>query len=59
MAEEHKHTYTCQNCGNEADLIIKEEDSIFAEEKHEQKPNKGTLVCKVCGNEADTIFEEI
>lgn len=44
-------TYVCQECGCEADLIVKEES--------EGSPKQVTLVCKVCGSEADTIFEEI
>jgi len=57
MAKEHKHTMVCENCGNEANMIIKEEESSLAE--HEPKPKKKVLVCKVCGNEADMILEEI
>ena len=53
MSEEHQHTYVCEKCGNEADLIIKEDEESLAEHKHEYKPKKGTLICKICGNEAD------
>ncbi len=59
MSGEHKHTYVCENCGNEANLIIKEEESILAEHKDKPGGKKGTLVCKVCGNEADMTLEEI
>ena len=58
MPEEHKHTYVCEHCGNEADLIVKEETSL-AEHNPEPKLKKKILVCKVCGNEADMILEEI
>jgi len=51
MAAEEKKTYTCEKCGCQAELVIKE--------KSEEKPKQGTLVCKVCGNEADIILEEI
>ncbi len=58
MPEEHKHTFVCENCGNEANMIIKEEKSSLAE--HHNKPAKRkVLVCKVCGNEADMILEEM
>jgi transcription elongation factor Elf1 len=51
MAGEEKKTYTCEKCGCEAELVVKE--------KSEEKPKMGTLVCKVCGSEADMILEEI
>jgi len=60
MSREQKQTYVCENCGDEASLIIKEEEeSSLAEHKDEPGAKKGTLVCKVCGNEADMILEEI
>ena len=52
MSEEHRHTYVCEKCGNEAELTIKEEESS-SEHKHEHELKKGILVCKVCGNEAE------
>ena len=58
MSGEHIHTYICERCGNEADLVIKEEESSLAEHKHEPKHKKKVMVCKVCGNEADMILEE-
>jgi len=51
MAAEENKTYTCEKCGCQAELVIKEEA--------ESKPKKGTLVCKVCGNEADMILEDV
>ena len=57
MTHEHQHTIICENRGNEANIIIKEEESSLAE--HEPKPKKKVQVCKVCGNEADMILEEI
>ncbi|MCL0066196.1 hypothetical protein M1N79_04900 [Dehalococcoidia bacterium] len=59
MPREHVHTYVCENCGDEASLIIKEEESSLEEHKVEPVPKKRTLVCKVCGSEADMILEEI
>jgi transcription elongation factor Elf1 len=50
MAGEEKKTYTCEKCGCEAELVIKEQEV--------GQPKMGTLVCKVCGNEADIILEE-
>ena len=53
----HEHaprTYICELCGNEADMILKEEPS-----SPEARPKKqATLVCKVCGNEAEMVLEE-
>ena len=57
MSGEHIHTYLCEHCGNESDLVVKEEESSLTEHKHEHK--KKVMVCKVCGNEADMILEEI
>ena len=57
MSKEHKHTFVCENCGNEANMIIKEEEVSTAE--HEQKPKKKVIVCKDCGNEANMTLEEI
>lgn len=51
IAGEEKKAYTCEKCGCEGELVIKE--------KSEEKPKKGTMVCKICGNEADIIIEEI
>lgn len=59
MPREHVHTYVCENCGDEASLIIKEEESSLEEHKVEPVPKKRTLVYKVCGSEADMILEEI
>ncbi|HAZ31625.1 MAG TPA: hypothetical protein DCY61_02830 [Dehalococcoidia bacterium] len=59
MSGKHQHTYVCENCGDEASLIIKEEESSLAEHNGEPAPKKGTLVCKICGSEADMILEEI
>lgn len=57
MPKEHKHTFVCKDCGNEANMIIKEEDISPA--KHETKPKRTTIVCRNCGNEANMILEEI
>ena len=59
MKEEHKHTFVCEKCGNEADMIIREEESSLPEHEHQEKPRRKVTVCKVCGNEADMILEEI
>lgn len=55
--KKHQHTFVCENCGNEANIIIKEEESSLAE--HARKPKKTVVVCKECGNEANMILEEI
>lgn len=58
---EHKHTFVCENCGNEANMVIKEEAASLAE--HRKDPGDGMkhkiLVCRNCGNEADMTLEEI
>lgn len=59
MAEKHQHEFVCDKCGNEAEMVIKEEDASLAEHKHDPKPKKTVTVCKVCGNEADMILEEV
>jgi len=52
MAEEEHKTCQCEECGGEAEVVVKEEAT-------KDKPGRGTLVCKICGNEADMILEEI
>ena len=52
MAEEKHKTCQCEECGGEAEVVVKEEAT-------KDKPGRGTLVCKICGNEADMILEEI
>jgi hypothetical protein len=53
----------CEKCGNEAEMIIKEEELSAAEHDHTQgdkpKPKKTVMVCKECGNEANMILEEV
>lgn len=56
--KEHQHTFVCDRCGNEADIIITEEATSLAEHTHPPKAKKKVMVCKVCGNEADMILEE-
>lgn len=57
MTHKHEHTMICENCGNEANMIIKEEETSAAQ--HKSKPKKTTIVCRNCGNEANMILEEI
>ncbi len=57
MAKEHKHTFVCEDCGNEANMIIKEEDISLTE--HKPNPKKRTIVCRNCGNEANMLLEEV
>jgi len=63
MTHEHKHTMVCEKCGNEAEMIIKEEELSVAEHDHPQadkpKRKKTVMVCKECGNEANMILEEV
>lgn len=57
MIEQHKHTFVCDKCGNEADMLIKEEE--IKPQESEVKPKKKVVVCKNCGNEANMTLEEI
>ena len=59
MKKEHQHTFVCESCGNEADIVIKEDETSLAEHKHEPKAKRKVMVCKVCGNEADMTLEEV
>lgn len=60
MAEKTvKQVCKCENCGNEAEMVIT--CTLEEEEKHEHKEKaapegkkvKGTGTCSSCGNEAD------
>lgn len=61
MMTEHRHTFVCENCGNEANMVIKEEEASLAEhgEHSGAEKKRKVLVCRNCGNEADMILEEI
>lgn len=52
---------TCENCGNEAEMIIKCEEVVLestsAEPLTPPQPGKHTFVCTKCGNEADMIVD--
>lgn len=56
---EHQHTFVCENCGNEANMVIKEEEASLAEHHDDTGAKRKVLVCRNCGNEADMILEEI
>ena len=56
MTHKHQHNMVCENCGNEANMIVKEEASVA---EHQQQPKKTTIVCRNCGNEANMILEEV
>lgn len=51
----------CENCGNEAEMIIKCEEVSLEEPSREPvaSPKTGghTLVCTHCGNEANLIVD--
>lgn len=67
MDKEVKKVCKCENCGNEAEMVITCTLPDEAEEnpeahKHEPETDasgkiKGTGVCSVCGNEADMWIE--
>lgn len=59
MSEEHQHTFVCDQCGNEANMVIKEAEESATEHEPAVRPKKKVMVCKVCGNEADMILEEM
>uniref|UniRef100_A0A7V4LDY8 Uncharacterized protein n=1 Tax=Desulfobacca acetoxidans TaxID=60893 RepID=A0A7V4LDY8_9BACT len=51
---------TCENCGNEAEMIIKCEEVVLESTSKAATPppsGKHTLVCTRCGNEADMIVD--
>ena len=63
-----KQVCTCQNCGNEAEMIITcslepEEEAAAvhaahtAVEKSSQKQKTGQATCTRCGNEADILID--
>jgi transcription elongation factor Elf1 len=54
-----KQVCTCENCGNEADMVVTC-TWIDVEEAPgvTKKKKKETKKCTVCGNEADMIVDE-
>ena len=61
MAEKKfKQICTCENCGNEAEMIITCEWVEAKEDEKKEAPDRlprkvmGTGTCTRCGNEADT-----
>ena len=63
-----KQVCTCENCGNEAEMIITcslepEEEAAAvhaahtAVEKSSQKQKTGQATCTHCGNEADILID--
>ena len=56
MTEEHVHTMVCSICGNEADIILKEDEASPAGHR---RARRKVLVCKHCGNEAEMTLEEV
>ncbi|MCG8568214.1 MAG: hypothetical protein MI747_24360 [Desulfobacterales bacterium] len=55
-----KQVCTCENCGNEAEMIVTcewvevEEESTSPGKKTAPQKLKGTGTCAQCGNEAET-----
>lgn len=54
-----RQTCHCENCGNEADMVVtctwidvEEQPGVISKKKKE------TRKCTICGNEADMILEE-
>ena len=63
-----KQVCTCQNCGNEAEMIITcslepDEDAAIEqtphskEPKHTRKQRTGQATCTHCGNEAEILID--
>lgn len=51
---------TCENCGNEAEMIIKCEEVVIEEPAAPTPPavsEKKTLVCTRCGNESEMLVD--
>ena len=50
-----RQTCQCENCGNEAEMVIT--CTLDVSHEHEEKPSdqktKGLATCTHCGNEAD------
>ena len=67
MAEKHlKKVCKCENCGNEAEMVVtcslpdfpEEQPAVSTSSKDSPKERiKGTATCSHCGNEADMWLE--
>ena len=57
MDGEAPRTYICEQCGNEANMILREAEAP-PQAGHAGHVHQATLVCKVCGNEANIILGE-
>lgn len=54
--EERREVCVCENCGNEAEMIIKCY-YVKADDRPEAVQKKEVKVCSICGNEANLIVE--
>ena len=63
-----KQVCTCQNCGNEAEMIVTcslepdeeiatEQTAQTVEEKTARKQKRGQATCTHCGNEAEILVD--
>jgi hypothetical protein len=59
MEKQVKQVCKCENCGNEAEMIVTcsmepdEDAKAQPQEAAQPKKQKGTATCTNCGNEAD------
>ncbi len=59
MSDDHKNECICENCGNEAEMIIvcdgdeEKKRELIAEKKAKNEKVEAKMTCKNCGNEAD------
>ncbi len=56
MAEKFKkfkQVCTCENCGNEAEMVVTCTLVEVEEEPKQEGKQKGQVTCTKCGNEAD------
>lgn len=53
-----RQTCTCENCGNEADMVVTCTWVEVEEAGEVKKKKQETRKCTVCGNEADMIVED-
>ena len=50
---EKKEICKCENCGNEAEMVVTCSLPDIEVEENPKKKIKGTATCSECGNEAD------
>ncbi|SFM89621.1 hypothetical protein [Thermodesulforhabdus norvegica] len=54
--EERREVCVCENCGNEAEMIIRC-SYVRVDDSGEEVRKKEVRTCSICGNEADLIID--